>query len=351
MDDPRLSSGFDLVVIYYGDSHNFSCPQCLHVFRRARTVKWQLLRRVLFSREWLDLLARHGPWKYVWLPDDDVRASSCDVAGLFAMMEAAQLQLAQMSVCRVGGTWVFWPTLFQRPGIALRFTPFVEIMAPAFDFSFFQAVVRPTLVHSFTGWGLDTIWPYLLGFPRDRIGVVDAVCMTHNGTAGKGLQASSSEGRSNYAAVARSSPHKSGQQEEHYVVHQLWNISRDDLWNTGAPSDTITRITYEWWNVPLVPKLPAGGGQVQQHAAAGLQQLPELHSRRMPMQDWQQLQAAAGPDLPGRAGASSIASIVAAMTLTVAAMLTRRRRRAAVKKRAGDQLILVKHVDRTASPP
>lgn len=45
MDDPRLSSGFDLVVIYYGDSHNFSCPQCLHVFRRARTVKQARARR------------------------------------------------------------------------------------------------------------------------------------------------------------------------------------------------------------------------------------------------------------------------------------------------------------------
>lgn len=62
--------------------------------------RWQLLRRVLFSREWLDLLARHGPWKYVWLPDDDVRASSCDVAGLFAMMDAAQLQLAQVLCVR-----------------------------------------------------------------------------------------------------------------------------------------------------------------------------------------------------------------------------------------------------------
>ena len=39
MDDPRLASGFDLVVIYYGSNHSFSCPQCLHVFRRARTVK------------------------------------------------------------------------------------------------------------------------------------------------------------------------------------------------------------------------------------------------------------------------------------------------------------------------
>lgn len=79
------------------------------------------------------------------------------------------------------------------------------------------------------------------------------------------------------------------------MVHQLWNISRDDLWNTGAPSDTITRwgrqavpcsvgklqgcsqvgawergscrlqiwlkslvlpcnrIMHEWWNVPLAP--------------------------------------------------------------------------------------------------
>ncbi|KAL4447590.1 hypothetical protein ABPG75_004809 [Micractinium tetrahymenae] len=267
MDDPRLSSNFDLVVIYYGDNHSFSCPQCLHVFRRARTVKWQLLRRVLFSSEWLHLLARHGPWKYVWMPDDDVYASSCDIAQLFAMMETAHLQLAQMSVCRIGGTWVFWPTLFQRPGIALRYTAFVEIMAPgeacsrlsssvtismlSTSLSYMErsglagrmsvlppqsmaAVVRSTLVHSFTGWGLDTVWPFLLGFPRDSIGVVDAVCMTHNGTAGKGLQASSGEGRSNYAAV-------SGQDEEKFVVHQLWNISKDGLWNTGAPSDTITR--------------------------------------------------------------------------------------------------------------
>lgn len=41
--------------------------------------------------------------------------------------------------------------------------------------------------------------------------------------------------------LARMQALQSGQQEEHYVVHQLWNISRDDLWNTRAPSDTITR--------------------------------------------------------------------------------------------------------------
>ncbi|KAL4419604.1 hypothetical protein ABPG77_001658 [Micractinium sp. CCAP 211/92] len=246
LDGPQLSASFDLVVVYFGNSSSFACPRCLHVFRRPRATKWQLLAGVLFSGEWAQLVAARGPWSRLWLPDDDVLASSCDIARLFWLMDAAGLELAQMSVCRVGGTWVFWPTLFQRPGIALRYTPFVEIMAPAFSFPFFQAVVRPTLVHSFTGWGLDTIWPYLLGFPRDGMGVVDAVCMasgalrTHNGTAGKAMASSGRDERSNYAAVAAGSPYKNGSEEESFIVGQLWRISADDVWNAGAPSDLKT---------------------------------------------------------------------------------------------------------------
>ncbi len=29
------------------------------------------------------------------------------------------------------------------------------------------------------GWGLDFVWPFLLRYPRDRIAVVDQVCMFH----------------------------------------------------------------------------------------------------------------------------------------------------------------------------
>lgn len=39
MDDPALASSFDLVVVYFGNSSSFSCPQCLRVFRRPRAVK------------------------------------------------------------------------------------------------------------------------------------------------------------------------------------------------------------------------------------------------------------------------------------------------------------------------
>lgn len=30
-----------------------------------------------------------------------------------------------------------------------------------------------------TGWGLDYVWPYLLRYPSDEIGIIDAVCVSH----------------------------------------------------------------------------------------------------------------------------------------------------------------------------
>ncbi|KAL4447589.1 hypothetical protein ABPG75_004808 [Micractinium tetrahymenae] len=350
LDDPRLAASFDLVAVYFGNSSTFSCPQCLHVFRRPRAVKWQLLRDVLFSAEWAQLVAGRGPWAYLWLPDDDVVASACDIAQLFAMMEAAHMQLAQMSVCRVGGTWVFWPTLFQRPGIALRYQPFVEIMAPAFSFDFFQAVVRPTLVHSFTGWGLDTVWPFMLGFPQDGMGVVDAVCMTHNGTAGSGMRSAGGDMHSNYAAVAGASHYKNGSEEESFIVRELFRISRDAVWNAGVPSDTKARIAHEWWNVPL---LPTSSPLVAKAAATRSPPTPVCGCRPRAVEPAAAAaqEAALGRAVLARSGckparparrcqppssggsAASSALLLLAMVSTIAALLSRRRRRWAAIKR------------------
>ena len=37
----------------------------------------------------------------------------------------------------------------------------------------FQHVILPTLEDAYTAWGLDLVWPVLLGFPRDKIAVID----------------------------------------------------------------------------------------------------------------------------------------------------------------------------------
>jgi hypothetical protein len=41
------------------------------------------------------------------------------------------------------------------------------------------SVVRHTFnkYYTYVGWGLDSVWPALLHFPKDRVAVIDRVCM------------------------------------------------------------------------------------------------------------------------------------------------------------------------------
>lgn len=67
----------------------------------------------------------------------------------------------------------------QRYGLFLHYTNFVELMAPTFSSRFFEDVVRETLKDQFTGWGMDMIWPFLAGWPKNKIGIFDFICMHH----------------------------------------------------------------------------------------------------------------------------------------------------------------------------
>ncbi|KAL4451227.1 hypothetical protein ABPG77_009299 [Micractinium sp. CCAP 211/92] len=202
-----------------------------------------MTHRLLFSPEWLQLIADKD-YGYVWMPDDDIVASACDIARFFGILERQHLYIAQMSLCPVDGTAVMWPHLFKREGNAMRYVAFVEIMAAALRFDFFQAVVRSTLGQSWTGWGLDTIWPFLLGFPPDGLAVVDAVCMVHAGRAGQ-----RQDGSSNYAATA-GGPWDNPWHEDDSVRAQ-WHVWHDAIVAMGIPPDIGGRGTREFHSVPL----------------------------------------------------------------------------------------------------
>lgn len=96
--------------------------------------------------------ARDPRRSFIWLPDDDLLASTCNITRLLSLMERqrlllAQVQgasggavrqraaaapdaeappapnaLAQMSVCPTGNTSIAHEHLFQQPGTALRYT-------------------------------------------------------------------------------------------------------------------------------------------------------------------------------------------------------------------------------------
>lgn len=90
------------------------------------------------------------------------------------------LSLSQPSVCRHPRSKTIWGNLYQFPGNLLRYNAHVEIMFPIFSRQMLQEVVLPSgMADASTGYGLDIVWPFLLGFPQDKIGIVDVVCMYH----------------------------------------------------------------------------------------------------------------------------------------------------------------------------
>lgn len=172
--DESQPRSFDLVVSYYGrDPGRYRDAP----FRRIDDAgqKFIGLKR-LFEREafWRD-------YDWVWLPDDDLATDQREIDRLFAAVDAMELALAQPAL-EWHSHFSFGITL-QSPTFAVRFTDFVEIMAPCFSRSFLERCL-PTFDASLSGWGLSSVWPHLMGAGLRRCGIVDDATVTHTRPVG-----------------------------------------------------------------------------------------------------------------------------------------------------------------------
>jgi len=126
------------------------------------------------------LLTDQGFWRgydYVWLPDDDLLTDWQTINRMFELCRAYGLALAQPSLAP--GSCINHPiTRRATAGAVLRFTSFVEIMAPIFS----QAALRRlagTFALNPSGYGLDHLWPAIIDAPPTATGILDAVSVLH----------------------------------------------------------------------------------------------------------------------------------------------------------------------------
>jgi len=194
LSQPGIAS-FDIIALYHGNNvGNFTCPQCIQTIA-VKGPKWRLIltlsTALAFSNNnnnnatssssllWDTVIRRQ--YDYVMFADDDLIMDTSDINSLFSTMKAHDLLLAQLSVCRKPGSSTWRKELLQEEDYVLRYTTFVEVMAPAFRMDFFTDVVRHTMSaeRTWVGWGLDSVWPALLHYPKDRVAVIDAACMSH----------------------------------------------------------------------------------------------------------------------------------------------------------------------------
>ena len=158
---------FDLVVYYFGEEDN-------PIFDADRLVK----RKGLKFDNFYHFLNHNDISQYesIWVVDDDIIMDTASINKMFCLFSKYKLWLAQPPFS--GKSRISWDITRRNPDCTLRYTNFVEN-----NVTVFSSKVIPLLKDSFrdarTGFGVDLIWPKLLGFPTNRIAIIDAVTCYH----------------------------------------------------------------------------------------------------------------------------------------------------------------------------
>ena len=156
------------------------------LLRRARELSAAGSRRIyqpaLGLQKWQAIhAAMHEAspfWAYerIFIIDDDIRTCWRDINRFLEICEAHDLALASPALkpdCCVNHEMTA-----QQPGTLLRYTSFVEALTPCFTREALRECIAPAQ-GSLSGFGLDHLWPLNLGFPREKIAIVDAVAFDH----------------------------------------------------------------------------------------------------------------------------------------------------------------------------
>lgn len=170
---------FDLYLSCYGDRPQEYAGDA-EVLREMKSTKWPAWNHHILEES--ELVASYAA---VWFPDDDLLIDAAGISKMFDLFMAFDLALAQPALSH--DSHFSHPILLRDASYVLRYTNFVEVMGPVFSReALFH--LHPTFAQSRTGWGLDYLWPYLLaeGGMGAKIGVIDAVSMTHTRPVGGG---------------------------------------------------------------------------------------------------------------------------------------------------------------------
>jgi hypothetical protein len=121
-----------------------------------------------------DRLNEIAKYDYIWLPDDDIDMSHEDLQKFFDICARYKIDLAAPGLDPTS-YWSHDVTLVD-PSCKLRYTNFVEVMAPCFSRDAFIKL-GPTFKECTSGWGLDHLWARQLKW--NNIAVVDECVMRH----------------------------------------------------------------------------------------------------------------------------------------------------------------------------
>jgi len=174
---PGSERNWDLIVNYFGDDPDiFRGGDWLRI--DSKGPKMPGLYEFIRSHE---QLVRQ--YDYVWLPDDDLRCTCQDINRFFDVCREQRLKLAQPSLTH--DSYFVHAITLNSPLFRLRFTTFVEAMAPCFSSDTLWRLL-PVMNENLSSWGVDFVWAAMLAGDPSAIAIIDEVQVRHTRPVGGG---------------------------------------------------------------------------------------------------------------------------------------------------------------------
>ncbi|OMO59322.1 hypothetical protein CCACVL1_24920 [Corchorus capsularis] len=209
----KFSENFTIMLFHYDgqttewDEFEWS-KRAIHVSARKQT-KWWYAKRFLHP----DIVA---PYEYIFMWDEDLGVEHFDAEEYIKLVKKHGLEISQPGLEPNSGlTWAMTrkrddtevhKEAEERPGWCTdpHLPPcaaFVEIMATVFSRDAWRCVwymIQNDLIH---GWGLDFALRKCVDPPHEKIGVVDAQWIVHQGVPSLGNQGQAENGKAPWEGV------------------------------------------------------------------------------------------------------------------------------------------------------
>jgi hypothetical protein len=172
---------FDVAIVNY-DKHteDYKRINICKYYNTFSTFKYPGIVKV-FAQE-PDLLR----YDYYWMPDEDVSLSTEEINKLFRKMDQFKIDLGQPSIEKSNVSFPSWDQFTHRGNTDIIYATFIEIMCPCFSHGALMKCLE-TFKKSKSGWGLDIVWPHLIGDNKNNIAIFNSIVAKHTRRTGGGM--------------------------------------------------------------------------------------------------------------------------------------------------------------------
>ncbi|KAL9997002.1 hypothetical protein Hdeb2414_s0033g00718841 [Helianthus debilis subsp. tardiflorus] len=195
----KFSDNFTILLFHYDgrttewDEFEWS-KRAIHISVLKQT-KWWYAKRFLHP----DIVA---PYDFIFIWDEDLGVEHFDAEEYIKLVKKHKLEISQPGL-DLKSKGLAWHMTRRQEDVEVH--KFVEIMAPVFSREAWRCVwylIQNDLVH---GWGLDFALQKCVQPANEKIGVVDAQWIVHQGVPSLGNQGNEDDGKAKWKGVRKRS--------------------------------------------------------------------------------------------------------------------------------------------------